>query len=311
MYPERSEAAVPIIRWGERRPLTPTEEALMKSVIQPDAVPAVIAPAVDEFVAVINELEAQADAAETQPSDIRWEQARQVAAALDAGMTTRQLAAEWKKSDGSSYSPIHVSYTAKTWREFVHYSVQDRPLYYAAYNSPEVRGKSAEPKGAHVANASGENEWYTPVRYLDAARKVLGGIDLDPASSDLAQRNVGAKRYFTQKHDGLKQDWSGTVWLNPPYAQPLIGQFLTKLVDAYDRGRVTSAIALTNNATETAWGNAILQAATSVCFVKGRIKFLNRDGIEEHTPLQGQMFCYLGDDRAAFERAFCEFGVIR
>lgn len=280
----------------------------MSSIDHP-AVPAVIAPAVDEFVAAINQLEAQADAAETQPSEIRWEQARQVAAALDAGMTTRQLAAEWKKADGSSYGHAHVAFTAKAWR--VYQGRQELPSFYAAYHSPEVRGKSAEAKGAHVANASGENEWYTPKRYLDAARAVLGRIDLDPASSDLAQRNVQARTYFTQKQDGLAQDWSGTVWLNPPYAQPLIGQFLAKLVDAYSRGRVTAAVVLTNNATETAWGNGILQAATSVCFVKGRIKFLNRDGVEEHTPLQGQMFCYLGDDKAAFERAFCEFGVIR
>jgi phage N-6-adenine-methyltransferase len=276
-----------------------------------DLIPAVVAPAVDEFVAAINELEAQADAAETQPSDIRWEQARQVAAALDAGMTTRQLAAEWKKADGSSYSPIHVSYTAKTWREFVHYSVQDRPLYYAAYNSPEVRGKSAEPKGAHVSNNSGENEWYTPAQYVEAARTALGGIDLDPASSVKAQETVKAGRYFTKDDDGLTRDWSGRVWLNPPYAQPLMGLFAEKALQELRSGRVTSAIILTNNATETTWGNMLLAACDAVCFVKGRIKFLNAQGVEEHTPLQGQMLTYFGGESDAFAAAFCQIGVVR
>jgi len=61
---------------------------------------------------------------------------------------------------------------------------------------------------------TGENEWYTPVEYVDLARTVMGVIDLDPASSDQAQSTVQALQHFTQADDGLKRVWHGNVWLN-------------------------------------------------------------------------------------------------
>ena len=78
---------------------------------------------------------------------------------------------------------------------------------------------------------TGDNEWYSPAHIISDARKVLGEIDLDPASSDQAQTTVQALRHFTQADDGLKQAWLGTVWLNPPYAQPHIEHFADKLIE--------------------------------------------------------------------------------
>ena len=39
----------------------------------------------------------------------------------------------------------------------------------------------------------------------------MGGIDLDPASSDIAQQTVKTTRYYTIVDDGLSHDWSGRV----------------------------------------------------------------------------------------------------
>lgn len=63
---------------------------------------------------------------------------------------------------------------------------------------------------------SGSREHYTPPSIIKRARSVMGGIDLDPASSAEANGVVRARRYFTLDANGYEQHWSGRVLLNPP-----------------------------------------------------------------------------------------------
>ncbi len=110
-----------------------------------------------------------------------------------------------------------------------------------------------------------------PVRYIEAASRVLGEIDLDPASSVVAQKTVQAKRYFTAADDGLSKVWSGRVWLNPPYERGMVEQFTEKLSESLstEGGAVTEAILLVNNATDTGWFQDIAPSADAICFVRG------------------------------------------
>lgn len=124
----------------------------------------------------------------------------------------------------------------------------DEPEYYTPQNIPDSKpeeadnGKVIEPEPEHkphVSNNSGNNEWYTPERYIELARDVLGEIDLDPASCEYANRTVRAARYFSEENDGLCQEWCGRVWMNPPYSADLVGKFTRKFVDEYDAGHIS------------------------------------------------------------------------
>ena len=157
---------------------------------------------------------------------------------------------------------------------------------------------------AHVANNSGNNEWYTPAKYIDLAREVMGGIDCDPATSEIANQTVKAKTIFTAEDDGLAQTWRGRVWMNPPYAQPLMSDFAEAVSAKFESGEIEQACILVNNATETQWFQRMVSVANAVCFPKSRIKFLDSQGGKPGAPLQGQAIIYMGDNIELFVAAF-------
>ena len=162
-------------------------------------------------------------------------------------------------------------------------------------------------KRPHVTNNSGCNEWYTPERYLDLAREVLGEIDLDPASCAFANETVKARLFYSEDDNGLTKPWHGRVWMNPPYSADLVLKFAEKFVGEYNDGNVTEGIVLVNNATETAWFASLVSAATAVCFPRGRIRYQSQNR-ESLAPLQGQAFLYFGENGDKFLRVFSEIG---
>lgn len=196
--------------------------------------------------------------------------------------------------------------TVSRWRTWL----QDREAYCARIMLGAYRKAGLEAEENHRAEGTGENEWFTPSEYIAAAREVMGGIDLDPATHAAAQRTVQAAQYFTKQDDGLQLSWHGRVWLNPPYAQPYIAQFIDKLVREVASGAVEQAIALTHNYTDTTWFHIANAVATRLCFTRGRIRFIDIDG-GVCAPTQGQTFFYFGERSGRFREVFSAFGFVR
>ncbi len=172
-----------------------------------------------------------------------------------------------------------------------------------------VKRWDAEQKGVIRASTSGNDEWYTPAKYIDMVREVMGEIDLDPASCDFAQETIQAKTFYTEEEDGLAHSWRGRVWLNPPYSKGLIDQFVEKVCDEYAVGEMDQAIVITHNFTDTAWFHRLASSASAFCFTRGRVKFYTKEGVG-NSPTSGHCFFYFGSDVNRFAEVFGSIGLV-
>jgi phage N-6-adenine-methyltransferase len=154
-----------------------------------------------------------------------------------------------------------------------------------------------------LAGLSGNCEWYTPSKWVEMARTAMGSIDIDPASHYVAQRTVQADDWYDQERDGLKHDWPGNVWLNPPYARGLIEAFIEKVVSQFVSGITKQAVILVDSRSDTKWFHTLCSTASAVAFTKGRVNFYNQS-TESSSPVSGSAFVYLGPHPDVFHTAF-------
>jgi hypothetical protein len=162
--------------------------------------------------------------------------------------------------------------------------------------------------GTRAIQSSNSNEWYTPEQYIEAAREVMGNIDLDPASSFTANKNVKASRFYDEDMDGLRQEWCGKIWLNPPYGG-LSAAFTVKLLEEYSGGNIVEAILLVNaNSTDTQWFQPLWEH--TLCFTNHRINFISPGGPKSGGSTHGSAFIYLGEKKEHFAEVFSQFGAV-
>ena len=182
---------------------------------------------------------------------------------------------------------------------------------------------------------SGNFEYYTPQEYPDAARLVMGGITLDPASSKIANKRILADYYFNE--DGLNKTWFGNVWMNHPFSKgekacpadktkckkkgcvdrghhitediPSNADWINKLVNSYEDGDIEAACCITFAATSEAWFRPLLEYLQ--CFIHGRTNYYLPDGTKKTGVTKGSVITYLGDSPEDFEEFFSQFGTIK
>lgn len=153
------------------------------------------------------------------------------------------------------------------------------------------------------------DERYTPLWVIDAARKVLGSIDLDPASCAAAQAIVRAATSYTKADNGLVRPWAGRVWLNPPYSDPK--PWIKRLLAHHRADEVSSAIVLLNIAGTPEWARLLWQSGYPVCVLTDRIEFIKADGSVDNRNMYDQFIWYIGQHRRRFAAVFGAYGVIR
>lgn len=187
---------------------------------------------------------------------------------------------------------------------------------------------------SHEHQDSGDTEFYTPEIIVEAARKTLGVIDLDPASSTIANEVVKARNYYIKEVDGLRQTWFGNVWMNHPFHKgeevckpkckkktcvtrgyhlmeriPSNSEWIGKLVDSYLVGDIDQACCITWANMPEAWMAMLLPFPQ--CFPHGRIHYRNVDGTTKRGAPKGSIITYLGPDVQRFADAFKHIGTTK
>lgn len=160
-----------------------------------------------------------------------------------------------------------------------------------------------------INQTSGDTEYYTPKVIVDLARYVMGGIDLDPASSEYANRVVKATKYFTAENDGLKQRWHGRVWLNHPFGRGSNRKWMDKLFREFEHENVTEFCCITYACTSEAWFRPLL--AMPQCFLIPRTNYYLPDGTLKRGVTKGSVVTYGGPNVEEFSTAFASLGIIK
>ena len=121
--------------------------------------------------------------------------------------------------------------------------------------------------------SSKSDSWETPQDLFDKLNKEFN-FTLDPCAT---HENHKCDKYYTKEDDGLSKDWSNEkVFVNPPYGRS-IGKWVKKCYEE-SKKQNPNIIMLIPSRTDTKWEHLyIFERAKAICFIKGRLKFINRE----------------------------------
>jgi DNA N-6-adenine-methyltransferase (Dam) len=149
---------------------------------------------------------------------------------------------------------------------------------------------------SHMPQVGATDDWLTDPTIV----KSLGPFDLDPACPKRMPWKT-ATTMWTKGDGALERDWSGFVWLNPPFSR--WEAWIAKL--AHHR----TGIALLPARTETCgFFLHVWPKASAICFVRGRVSFYSLGGIRSRDNC-GFAICLVAFGIEASSRLkSCKFG---
>lgn len=156
---------------------------------------------------------------------------------------------------------------------------------------------------------SGDTEYYTDPRIVNAAREVMGGIDLDPASSEIANRIIRASTFFDELDDGLQQAWFGKVFMNHPFSRAGNPLWVNKLISQYENGLIEQSCNICFAATSEVWFRPLHKYPQ--CYLVPRTNYYLPDGRKKTGVTKGSVVTYLGPNVDKFAGVFSEFGEVK
>lgn len=115
--------------------------------------------------------------------------------------------------------------------------------------------------------SSNTDMWETPQDFFDKLNAEFG-FQTDVCA---LPENAKCLNFYTPEIDGLKQDWNGVCWMNPPYGR-VISDWVKKAFESAKMGG-TTVVALLPARTDTRYFHDYIYGKAEIRFLKGRLKF--------------------------------------
>lgn len=211
--------------------------------------------------------------------------------------------------------PCHGHYRDPSALDVITPDYRNAPL---VDNMPPKEVPTNPGKKKIAQHSSKSQEHYTPSPIVEVARKVMGEIELDPASCEKANTVVKAKHFFTKEDDGLTRVWAGLVYCNPPGGkvpgtnQSQAQAFFFKAVDEWEVGHVqaccffgfTLEILRLTQRGEGFSGYSACDFA--FCVLKERTQFLDEDLKPQEDPTHANVLVLISHDKAMIRKFYVE-----
>lgn len=161
------------------------------------------------------------------------------------------------------------------------------------------------------------DQWGTPPEIIELADEVLGGIELDPCSSDVFNRTVGAERIFAMS--ALSRDWfARSILVNPPGGKQggksLPALFWEKLMQSAFGHAIWIGFSLEQLANTQRPAPRSNMLDYPLCVPRKRISFVRPDGTRGKSPSHSNVIVYVPgwiDETERFKREFSVLGAVR